>query len=418
MIWNDFKYTPCKAPYPDMKNKKDRLTVKAFVIFMFLPLVPLCADEQKIFIIETPEYSDESESGFIPENEKAFLDSYKKKIFQIFYHYSSGNASLSAGISDESEKKALTVRTVISLIELTESEKGGFFCKTSIRASLTPEPEKSSITMAYIGYGKNETEAFNNSVSKLPELLEYRYSDLEKKSGFFRILDIYQNEIIVSCGKRDGFSKGDFLEIINSSSGKSEGRIVLTDAEEEISFGRLLEWSEKTESQDSEKIFNSDQSDSPSVGSRVKKINYLGLQSSFSALYLADDIFSGNLFNLKLEYFRSLYVFHPFAAVSFLNSESDMNTYDLILYSAGVSMLRHFGKISLRSEAALSGGWYRDSGGTSDFKGGIVKGGIEYSAARHLGIFCEAGFMELFAENDADPDIGGFLFGGGLSFKY
>lgn len=94
-----------------------------------------------------------------------------------------------------------------------------------------------------------------------------------------------------------------------------------------------------------------------------------------------------------------------------------MNNYDMNIFSAGIAMYRHTGKVSLKSEAAIAASFYRDSS-SADFKGGTVKGGIEYSLTRHTALFAEAGFIHLFAENKDDPDIGGFLFGAGLSFKY
>ncbi len=77
---------------------------------------------------------------------------------------------------------------------------------------------------------------------KLPHQLEHRYADFEEKAGFYRILDIYQNEIIVNCGKKRVSVKGIILKILNSSSGKPEGRIILTNSEKDISYGRLLYW--------------------------------------------------------------------------------------------------------------------------------------------------------------------------------
>ena len=56
---------------------------------------------------------------------------------------------------------------------------------------------------------------------RLSEQIKFSYSDFDEKGGFFRILDIYQNEIIVSCGKKEGFSKGDYLEILDSSTGRA-----------------------------------------------------------------------------------------------------------------------------------------------------------------------------------------------------
>ena len=384
----------------------------SFLLFIFLSVSSVSADNSLSFFITFPEYKENSSYDFIPSDISRILLKLHDEIYKTFLHYSPGRVY--KGDSSEIDNK--NFRIIMSELTATgiiESEKGGFFCETEL--FLFEKDTENSIRMKYTGYGESKNKAFMDAFIKLPHQLEHRYADFEEKAGFYRILDIYQNEIIVNCGKKKGFSKGDYLEILNSSSGKPEGRIILTNSEKDISYGRLLYWRPLSADENTIKEKNI----KPPSGSRVRKINYLGIDTSVSYNYIFDNLYSGRGILFNLEYFRSFYIFHPFIEGGIYNFESSVNDYDLNTFSAGIAMLRHIGKMSLSSKALLSGAWYRNSGNSSrDFKGGAVKAGIKYSLSRHTGIFAETGFMHLFASDDDDPDLGGFLFGAGLSFQY
>ena len=377
-----------------------------FSIFSLFQLFSISAEGVNTFIILPPEYSDDSGKDYFPQDRQLILEKMQDDIYRVFSHYSSGNTEKKDSFEHADMKVSRIVRSILKLCSVTESEKEFFFCETEL--VLFEEETEHSVSLKYTASGKTLDEAFNKSVLKLSEQIKYGYSGFDEKRGFFRILDIYQNEIIVSCGKNEGLSKGDFLEIINSSTGKAEGRIILTASDDELSYGRLLDWHPENR-----------ELSRPEPGSKVNKIKYIGLEASVSPEFFFDDVFSGNGINFKLEYFRSFYIFHPFISASIYNIESSIYNYDLDLLSLGLAMLRHFGNLSLSSEVSLTrgccDGLFESS---ADFYGGRVKAGIEYSVLKHLGIFAEAGFMQLFAEKEDDPDIGGFIFGGGLSFKY
>ena len=389
-----------------MKFKNSVVFLFFFSLIFFTRLSFLSAEGVNKFIIVPPEFADESGSSFSPPDEQLLINNMQDEIYSVFSHYSSGNAEKRKDADAQYSKNTRIIRSFVNLSAITESEKGFFFCETEL--VLFEKDTETSVSLKYTASGKTEDEAFHKSLSKLSEQIKYSFSEFDEKGGFYRILDIYQNEIIVSCGKNEGFSKGDYLEILNSSTGRPEGRIILTASDDELSYGRLLDWNPEDR-----KLKR------PSPGSKVRKIKYIGLDASVSSEFLFDDIFSGSGINFKLEYFRSFYIFHPFVSASLYNIESSTETYDLDLLSLGLAMLRHFGKISLRSEVSLTRACYKELfGDPADFKGGRVRAGVEYSVLRHLGLFAEAGFMQLFAEDEADPDIGGFLFSGGLSFKY
>ncbi len=390
-------------------------------VFLFLSVFNISSEEVKSYLIKIPEFTDMSGGSYSHPDSRMLMKSLQQEIYEVFSHYSSGNAEKSESGRNTDDALFHIVNPLVFLNFVTASEKGGFFCETELNL---PGEDDSRISMKYTGYGTSTDEAFLSSLSKLPSLLRHRYSDFDEKGGFFRILDIYQKEVIVSCGKSDGFSKGDYLEILDSITGRPEGRIILTDSDSEISYGRLLEWEPRgkrngQEGKSEAELPGLERPDLPEAGTRVRKIEYLGLDTSVSWNYLVDDLFSGYGFNFKLEYFRSFYIFHPFFSVGIYNLETELNNYDLSVFSAGLAMFRHFGKVSVYSEISLGKGWYRKSlSSSSDFNGGCVKAGAEYYLARHLGLFTEAGFMKLFAESAEDPDVGGFLFGAGLSFKY
>ena len=376
------------------------------ILSFFYPAFPVSAEESEIFIIEIPEYKNESSTEFIPADEELLLKDIQERICSVFLHFSSGNAFIKGENSSPVISENRIIESELILSAFTESLKGGFFCETEL--AVYDRGKQAEVKMKYTASGLTEEEAFRNSVSKLPDLLKYRYSDFDEESGFYRILDIYQKEIIISGGEDDGFSRGNYFEILNSRTGDEEGLIILTDTDREISYGRLLYW----------KGSGIDKN-LPETGSRIRRIKYAGLEASVSSVFLADNIFSGTGTGIKLEYFRNIYIFHPFISASVFDIESSLNSYDINILSAGISMNRHAGKLTLFSSAAVVNSWYRTSRNASpDFRGGQVKAGAKYSLTRHMGILAEGGFLKLFAEDDKDHDVGGFLFGGGVSFKY
>ena len=91
--------------------------------------------------------------------------------------------------------------------------------------------------------------------------------------------------------------------------------------------------------------------------------------------------------------------FIPLFLLPFITLRAASESYELNLLSAGIAMRRHSGKISLCSAVSLVRGSFREENMKSarDFKGGRISAGIEYSVLRHLGIFAEGGYMQLFA---------------------
>ena len=393
--------------------KKNFLFYLSVIPFIFLSVSSLPAEDSSAFFISSPEYKKNSSGDFTPSDIDPVLLRLHNDIYSIFSHYSPGRVHKGDISEIDNYNDFRIIKSELTATGIIESEKGGFFCQLELY--LYEKDAEHSIRMKYTGYGESKNDAFFDAFIKLPNQLEHRYADFEGKNGFYRILDIYQNEIIVNCGKKDGFGKGDYLEIFNSSEEKPEGRILLTNSDKDISYGRLIYWKPLS----FDKNFIKESKSKPSAGARVRKINYLGIDASVSYNYIFDDLFTGSGIVFNLEYFRNLYIFHPFAEAGFYNFESSISNYELNTLSAGIAMLRHLGKISMYSKAMISGAWYRNAADSSgNFRGGAVKAGIKYSISRHTGIFAETGFMHLFPSEENDPDLEGFLFGAGLSFKY
>ena len=376
------------------------------ILLFFVYHIPLYADSRSLLLIEIPSIDRENGFDTVFLNESEIMYSLGREISEIISLSDIREALYKGDFPDADTEER--VRLVIRINNLYESEKNGFFCDTELSASLEPEGSMADVdgegfSVSHIGHGENASKAFNNAVSNLPRQFKYSYFDFEKKSLSFRVLDIYQDEVIINGGTEDGFKKGDYFDLFDTESDKPDGKIIITDAEKSISYGRLLEC--KTD---------------PDKGSIVKKINYLGLKTSYSFDIISASDYSGSSSAVSMEYSRALYVFHPVLSYRLIDVEGSSVRLELAAFTAGVAMLRHFGKISLRSEAGFGKGFSRGRTGSGcDYTVGIIKGGFDLSMTRHFGLFAEAGFMKWFSsDEELSPDTGGFLFGGGLAFKY
>ena len=338
---------------------------------------------------------------------KNFIDMFTVSgVFKI----SDYSASQDADVEKLKKMHSYSIFPRITEFNIKETETSGLFLKISIIFSVENylDGKNKDLSVSAIGWGSDMKALLADTLNNVTSQMEYVITGFEEFADHFRIKDIYQGSVVINKGKKSGIKRGDFFYSYNYHTGKKTGTFVVERAEPNLAYARVLDTKVK-----------------PTVEDPLKPYNYLGIISETYLDYFTGDFFSGYSAGTMLLWTRWLYTVNPVAGVNrYELVHIDGSKVVLINPYLGFRIVRYIKSFTLSSVVTFGRGYVLESEMDAmalgwGYFGGTVKIEVGKRIMKHLFLHVEGGYTGfLSSDYDNYPDITGFIFGGGLGFKF
>lgn len=298
--------------------------------------------------------------------------------------------------------------------ELLESERSGFFYTIEVVITVFKysddggeygSGEEEDFSLKSIGSGSSEDEALNSAIDNIIAQFEIFLSEFEEWSDGLKIIDIYQDTIVINKGKKHGIKKGDFLRSSDYLTGKTTGEFIVERAEDDISYVRPL-WKKQE----------------ITPGDFLEEYNYFGASLGAYANYFIGETYSGFSTGAYLLWSRWIYVFHPYLGGEYLSiSGGNFEKIDIYMPYVGVRMVRQIGYFTVLSSLSFGLGYVSGIGIEPgwEYVGGLAKIGGAWRINRRFSVGIDVGYSYYHSLDYFNaPSIAGFTIGGGGEINF